>query len=63
MSNASFPAPVIKKFKIKGGNTPGNNYMSKFIKPQMLEELRKLLPECDDYAAHLWIDYLAALRE
>ena len=29
----------------------------------MLDELRKLLPECDDNVAHLWIDYLSALRE
>ena len=54
-------------FKIKGGNTPGNKYTGKtirrIIEPEMLEELRKLLPECDDNAAHLWIDYLSALRE
>ena len=55
-------------FNLKTGNTPGgNSYTGKVIRqimaPEMLQELRMLLPDCDDNAAHLFIDYLEALRE
>ena len=69
MPSASLPAPEYQiYFNLKTGNTPGgNSYTGKVIRqimaPEMLQELRMLLPDCDDNAAHLFIDYLEALRE
>ena len=45
----------------------GNSYTGKVIRAlmeqDMLEELKKLLPEVDDNASHMWITYFERLRE